>query len=68
MPGASGLSVLKVIKATRPNLKVMMLSGHLSAETRAEFEVLGQKDFLNKPYSLDDLGRRLRRLLDFEQA
>jgi PAS domain S-box-containing protein len=68
MPGASGLSVLKVIKATRPSLKVMMLSGHLSAETRAEFEVLGQKDFLNKPYSLDDLGRRLRRLLDFTQT
>jgi two-component system cell cycle sensor histidine kinase/response regulator CckA len=64
MPGASGLSVLKVIKAHRPELRVMMLSGHLSAETRAEFEQLGQRDFLNKPYSLDDLGRRLRRLLD----
>jgi len=64
MPGASGLSVLKVIKAHRPELRVMMLSGHLSAETRADFEQLGQRDFLNKPYSLDDLGRRLRRLLD----
>ncbi|MGH7997240.1 MAG: ATP-binding protein [Opitutaceae bacterium] len=64
MPGASGLAVLKVIKEHRPRLRVMILSGHLSNETRAEFEQLGQRDFMSKPYTLDELGRRLRRLLD----
>jgi DNA-binding response OmpR family regulator len=68
MPGASGLSVFKVIQATRPNLPVMMLSGHLSSEARKEFEQLGQREFLHKPYSLDDLGRRLRRMLDADPA
>jgi len=64
MPGASGSEVLSVIKKQRPLLKVLMLSGHLTAEARVDLEKLGQKEFLNKPYSLGDLGRRLRKLLD----
>jgi len=64
MPGASGLEVLKVIRLHRPELKVLMLSGHLSAEARAGIDRLGGADFLNKPYGLDELGRTLRGLLD----
>jgi PAS domain S-box-containing protein len=64
MPGANGLEVLKVINQRRPSVKVLVLTGHLSAEARAEFEQLGQKNFMSKPYTLDQLGRSLRRLLD----
>jgi two-component system, cell cycle sensor histidine kinase and response regulator CckA len=64
MPGATGLQVLKAITVRRPDLKVMVLSGHLTPQIRTEFEQLGQKDFVNKPYTLDELGRRLRQLLD----
>jgi len=64
MPGASGLEVFKVIKATRPTLKVLVLTGHLTPEIRAEFERLGQTHFVRKPYTLDELGRTLRALLD----
>jgi PAS domain S-box-containing protein len=64
MPGASGLEVLKVINQRRPHVKVLVITGHLTAEARAEFEGLGQKDFISKPYTLDELGRCLRRLLD----
>jgi PAS domain S-box-containing protein len=64
MPGATGLDVLRAITSRRPNLKVLVLSGHLTQAVKAEFEGLGQKDFVNKPYTLDELGRRLRNLLD----
>ena len=64
MPGASGLAVMKVIKACRPRLKVLVLSGHLSSEARSEFERLGQREFLSKPYTLHDLGGMLRKMLD----
>ncbi len=64
MPGATGLDVLRVIRASRPELKVLVLSGHLTPAARVEFEKLGQKDFMSKPYRLDELGRRLRSLLD----
>lgn len=64
MPRATGLEVLKAIQTRRPGLKVLVLSGHLPPDTRAQFEKLGQKDFVAKPYTLDELGRRLRQLLD----
>jgi two-component system cell cycle sensor histidine kinase/response regulator CckA len=64
MPGATGLEVLKVVKAVRPGLPVLVLSGHLTPGIRTEFSQLGYTDFAQKPYTLDDLGRRLRTLLD----
>ena len=64
MPGASGIEVMKIIRVTRPTLKVLVLSGHLTATARVEFEQLGQREFVQKPYKLEDLGRRLRDLLD----
>jgi CheY-like chemotaxis protein len=64
MPGATGIEVLKVLKATHPKAKVLVLTGHLTPEARNEFEQLGQKDFVRKPYTLDELGRKIRVLLD----
>jgi PAS domain S-box-containing protein len=68
MPGANGVEVYKVIKATRPGLKVLVVTGHLTAHSRAEFEQLGLKDFVMKPYTLEELGRRLREVLDASKA
>lgn len=64
MPGASGVDVLKIIRVCRPDTRVLVLSGHITPEARAEFELLGQRDFLQKPYKLDELGRHLRNLID----
>ena len=64
MPGANGIDVMKIIRITRPDLKVLVLSGHLTPTARVEFEQLGQREFVQKPYRLEDLGRRLRELLD----
>ena len=68
MPGANGVQVYKVIKATRPGLKVLVVTGHLTVHSRAEFEQLGLKDFVMKPYTLEELGRRLREVLDAPKA
>jgi len=64
MPGANGVEVMRVIKAGRPDLKVLVLSGHLTPQARAEFERMGQRHFVRKPYTLDELGRHLRGLLE----
>ena len=62
MPGASGVDVIKSIKMNRPDLPVLVLSGHVGAETRNTLEQLGQTDVVTKPYRLDELGRRLRNM------
>ncbi len=64
MPGASGTDVLKCIQQARPNLPVLVLSGHMTPGARVEFEKLSRRDFLQKPYRLEDVGRRLRSLID----
>ena len=63
MPGATGIEVLKVLKVTQPDVKVLILTGHLTPETRSSFEQLGQKHFMRKPYTLDELGRKIRSVL-----
>jgi hypothetical protein len=42
----------------------MVVSGHLTAEARAEFEQFGMRMFVQKPYKLHELGRGLRTLLE----
>ena len=64
MPGATGVEVLKVIRVCRPQQKVLVISGHIPPEVRAELHQLGQRDIAPKPYTLEEIGRHLRRLLD----
>jgi two-component system cell cycle sensor histidine kinase/response regulator CckA len=64
MPGASGTEVLKCIQQALPNLPVLVLSGHMTPHARVEFEKITRRDFLQKPYRLEDVGRRIRSLLD----
>ena len=64
MPGTNGVQVLKVIRVCRPDLRVLVISGHITPEVRTEFQQLNQRDFVQKPYRLDEIGRRLRKLLD----
>ncbi|HWL15219.1 MAG TPA: ATP-binding protein, partial [Opitutus sp.] len=64
MPGTNGVQVLKVLRACRPDLPVLVISGHITPDVRTEFQQLNQREFLQKPYRLDEVGRRLRALLD----
>lgn len=68
LPGTNGVEVLKVIRTSRPDIPVLVISGHISPDSRGEFEQLNQRDFVQKPYKLDEVGRRLRSLLDKSAA
>ncbi len=63
LPVVDGLGVMKTALSHSPALKVIVLSGNLAAEARAEFAALGQQEFITKPYRLEDIGRCIRRLL-----
>ena len=68
MPGATGVDVMRVIRICRPALRVVVLSGHLTAEARLELEKSGQHCFIQKPYRLDDVGRQLRHVFELKAA
>jgi PAS domain S-box-containing protein len=64
LPGATGLEVFATIRTHRPELKVVVTSGHITPQARTAFADHPASAFVAKPYALDDLGRQLRGLLD----
>ena len=55
MPGMDGIETLQRIKEKRPELPVIMISGHGSVETAVKSTKLGAFDFIEKPLSLDKI-------------
>ena len=64
MAGATGMEVLKVLRTCRPDTKVLVISGHITPEVHLQLAEIGQTAIIQKPYTLDEVGRQLRRLLD----
>jgi two-component system response regulator AtoC len=56
MPGLNGIETLKALKAARPELQVIMLSGREHAETIVQALRLGAADYVVKPDDPDGLG------------
>lgn len=55
LPGVDGLETLKQAKAIRPELPVIMISGHGNIDTAMKAVKFGAFDFLEKPVDLDRL-------------
>jgi two-component system, NtrC family, nitrogen regulation response regulator NtrX len=55
LPGLDGLETLRQTKEIRPELPVVMISGHGTIDTALQATKLGAYDFLEKPVDLDRL-------------
>jgi two-component system response regulator CpxR len=60
MPGIDGLEVLKRVKATRPAIEVIVLTGHGSETDRRQCMALGAYAYMQKPVDIDDLSENLK--------
>ena len=63
MPGRDGLSLLRNIVTTHPNIPVILLSAYGSIESAVEAMRNGAYDFLTKPINLDHLALIVQRAL-----
>lgn len=61
--GKSWISVLEYLHQNLPRVKVVMVTGCPSAETRDKARAFGVQDYLIKPIELDELENRVNRLL-----
>lgn len=61
MPGIDGIEVLKKVKATRPEVEVIILTGHGSEKDRELCMSLGAFAYLQKPVDIDVLTETLRK-------
>lgn len=55
MPKVDGLDVLKGMKAKRPNLNVVMVTGYKAVETAGEAARLGACGYIVKPFKSDEI-------------
>ena len=60
LPGLDGLSILRMLQRTRPELPVLILSARTDLPTKLRGFELGARDYLAKPFSLDELLARVR--------
>ena len=60
MPGMDGIETLKEIKIKKPDVEVIMLTGHASVESGIQGMQLGAFDYVMKPVPLDELLDKMR--------
>ena len=60
LPGKTGISVLKEVKALKPQIKSIVITAYPTAELTAEAMKLGAVDYLVKPITPEDLERLIR--------
>ncbi|RKH27509.1 sigma-54-dependent Fis family transcriptional regulator [Corallococcus praedator] len=68
MPDMDGLTVLARLTELKPELPVIMMSGHGTIDTAVKATQLGARDFLEKPLARDKLLVALRNVLTHQAA
>jgi DNA-binding response OmpR family regulator len=60
LPGLDGLSVLRELTRSAPEVPVLILSARADVRTKLRGFELGARDYVAKPFSLDELVARVR--------
>ena len=63
MPRLNGVSVFQVIQRKYPELRVIVVSGYLSADIKQQFLDLGQDIFIHKPFRVDEVINKVNQVL-----
>jgi two-component system response regulator CpxR len=61
MPGIDGMEILKQVKTTRPEIEVIVLTGHGSEADRKRCMQLGAFAYMQKPVDIDELSETLKK-------
>lgn len=63
MPGMDGIQLLRQTRAVKMEVPFLMISGYPSHATAVDIMKLGASDYLPKPFSLEELTRRVDHIL-----
>ena len=64
LPGMTGTDLFSNLKKISQNVKVIFASGFFEPDVRSELYKAGAKGFIQKPYSPDEILKKLREVLD----
>jgi DNA-binding NtrC family response regulator len=61
MPGMDGIQALKALKKKKPDLQVILLTGHATVQKGIEAMKLGAMDLLEKPADINELTEKIQK-------
>jgi two-component system cell cycle sensor histidine kinase/response regulator CckA len=64
LPVLSGDEVFRRVRAINPQAKVILASGFIEPDLKSELLKAGVQDFIQKPYTLNEVLRKTRSVLD----
>jgi signal transduction histidine kinase len=64
MPGMDGIAVTEWIRETHPEIPVIVMTGHATVESSIRALRLGAYDYIQKPFTLDEIERTIGNCLE----
>ena len=63
MPEMDGITLTKKLLRQFPNLLIMVMSGHYDEKNMESAVAAGAREFIKKPFSLEEFNMRLQRMI-----
>jgi CheY-like chemotaxis protein len=68
MPGMDGMEVLRQVRESSPDIRIIILTAYGTIELAVEAMKLGADDFIQKPFVPEQIRERVARLIDREHG
>jgi len=67
MPGMDGMEVLRQVREIRPDIRIIMITAYGTIELAVEAMKMGAVDFIQKPFSPEEIRELVSRVMDREK-
>ncbi len=67
MPGFSGIDVLRMVRQSSPDTRVILITAYASTETAIEAMKLGAFEYITKPFQVDEMRTLVRAAMQRER-
>jgi DNA-binding response OmpR family regulator len=67
MPGMDGMDVLRHVRKFQPDIRIIIITAHGTIESAVEAMRLGAVDFIQKPFTPNEIRHLVQRVLDRDQ-
>jgi PAS domain S-box-containing protein len=60
LPKTKGSEVIRALKEQNPNMRIIVASGYLEPEVRSQLSRAGVKEYIHKPYAIDEVLKKFQ--------
>jgi len=67
MPKTSGIELIELVKKYYPEIDVLVITGFATIESAVKATKLGALDYIQKPFTADELNQRIQKAVEFRE-